>query len=186
DGIRDFHVTGVQTCALPISTRSRRARSKVSSEPCGIAWRWPPFASRPGNVPSTIPPSPPPLANVRLAPSGAPGRAPSRRSRRWCWRSSAWCRGRPRSWPWWHLGSCGDGGDDDAERLMSEPPRDIHAAIAESGGEPGFVDAKLGVESLVTAPRDRRMRGEAGNYWSIRLFCSACTRLSRQNVQSAP
>src|SRR5690606_40314088 len=26
DGIRDFHVTGVQTCALPISGRPRRAR----------------------------------------------------------------------------------------------------------------------------------------------------------------
>src|SRR5690606_8231819 len=25
DGIRDFHVTGVQTCALPISRRARRA-----------------------------------------------------------------------------------------------------------------------------------------------------------------
>src|SRR5690606_40795716 len=25
DGIRDFHVTGVQTCALPISTRSKQA-----------------------------------------------------------------------------------------------------------------------------------------------------------------
>src|SRR5690606_39971469 len=25
DGIRDFHVTGVQTCALPISTASRAA-----------------------------------------------------------------------------------------------------------------------------------------------------------------
>src|SRR5690606_40992038 len=25
DGIRDFHVTGVQTCALPISARSRPA-----------------------------------------------------------------------------------------------------------------------------------------------------------------
>src|SRR5690606_40718817 len=27
DGIRDFHVTGVQTCALPIFTRWWRARS---------------------------------------------------------------------------------------------------------------------------------------------------------------
>src|SRR5690606_39767904 len=27
DGIRDFHVTGVQTCALPISWRRRGARS---------------------------------------------------------------------------------------------------------------------------------------------------------------
>src|SRR6266700_5044054 len=28
DGIRDFHVTGVQTCALPISSRSRRSWSR--------------------------------------------------------------------------------------------------------------------------------------------------------------
>src|SRR5690606_39817087 len=27
DGIRDFHVTGVQTCALPISEEERRSRS---------------------------------------------------------------------------------------------------------------------------------------------------------------
>src|SRR5690606_40388508 len=32
DGIRDFHVTGVQTCALPISPRRR---------PPGSATRWP-------------------------------------------------------------------------------------------------------------------------------------------------
>src|SRR5690606_39615320 len=29
DGIRDFHVTGVQTCALPISAFSRTSRSLV-------------------------------------------------------------------------------------------------------------------------------------------------------------
>src|SRR5215475_4728025 len=28
DGIRDFHVTGVQTCALPISLRGRRRRRR--------------------------------------------------------------------------------------------------------------------------------------------------------------
>src|SRR5690606_40015913 len=33
DGIRDFHVTGVQTCALPISSYSRAARAMMS--------RWP-------------------------------------------------------------------------------------------------------------------------------------------------
>src|SRR5690606_40812279 len=32
DGIRDFHVTGVQTCALPISRGSPRGRR--SSTPC--------------------------------------------------------------------------------------------------------------------------------------------------------
>src|SRR5690606_40284427 len=30
DGIRDFHVTGVQTCALPISSRSGVSQSVVS------------------------------------------------------------------------------------------------------------------------------------------------------------
>src|SRR5207302_7098423 len=34
DGIRDFHVTGVQTCALPISMR-RQARSDVGN-PYGV------------------------------------------------------------------------------------------------------------------------------------------------------
>src|SRR5690606_40668312 len=34
DGIRDFHVTGVQTCALPISTRPR-APSTASGSPSG-------------------------------------------------------------------------------------------------------------------------------------------------------
>src|SRR5919205_3269422 len=34
DGIRDHCVTGVQTCALPISTRSRRG-----SAPGGTRWR---------------------------------------------------------------------------------------------------------------------------------------------------
>src|SRR5690606_39632052 len=29
DGIRDFHVTGVQTCALPISARPGRCRSRA-------------------------------------------------------------------------------------------------------------------------------------------------------------
>src|SRR5215475_3086375 len=37
DGIRDFHVTGVQTCALPISTsrstRQRRAAATASRKP---------------------------------------------------------------------------------------------------------------------------------------------------------
>src|SRR5207302_4492153 len=31
DGIRDFHVTGVQTCALPISWRGRRRARKSPS-----------------------------------------------------------------------------------------------------------------------------------------------------------
>src|SRR5690606_39723009 len=37
DGIRDFHVTGVQTCALPISSASiaRATRIRASGEPSG-------------------------------------------------------------------------------------------------------------------------------------------------------
>src|SRR5690606_40689175 len=35
DGIRDFHVTGVQTCALPISDHQRRVRSSSRPAP---AW----------------------------------------------------------------------------------------------------------------------------------------------------
>src|SRR5690606_40670624 len=33
DGIRDFHVTGVQTCALPISARPALARRRPRSVP---------------------------------------------------------------------------------------------------------------------------------------------------------
>src|SRR5690606_40784017 len=35
DGIRDFHVTGVQTCALPIWTWPRRAPANVASGSAG-------------------------------------------------------------------------------------------------------------------------------------------------------
>src|SRR2546430_4320086 len=37
DGIRDLTVTGVQTCALPISSRRRRPRGGVTSPPRGSA-----------------------------------------------------------------------------------------------------------------------------------------------------
>src|SRR5690606_4277861 len=33
DGIRDFHVTGVQTCALPISTQMERVAEKYANNP---------------------------------------------------------------------------------------------------------------------------------------------------------
>src|SRR5690606_40136810 len=41
DGIRDFHVTGVQTCALPISPSSEPAPEGCASWPAGRerAWR---------------------------------------------------------------------------------------------------------------------------------------------------
>src|SRR5690606_40802316 len=45
DGIRDFHVTGVQTCALPISFRS--ASDGVNNEP-GLGW---PIGQGGGQVP---------------------------------------------------------------------------------------------------------------------------------------
>src|SRR5690606_40146769 len=43
DGIRDFHVTGVQTCALPISASSTSATtaSRSRSTPHGSRSRWP-------------------------------------------------------------------------------------------------------------------------------------------------
>src|SRR5690606_39813686 len=43
DGIRDFHVTGVQTCALPIFARTRtRGRARI----CPDAWLWSGFRRR--------------------------------------------------------------------------------------------------------------------------------------------
>src|SRR5690606_3763158 len=33
DGIRDFHVTGVQTCALPLTLNFFKSPSKISSAP---------------------------------------------------------------------------------------------------------------------------------------------------------
>src|SRR5690606_40794474 len=35
DGIRDFHVTGVQTCALPISAAFRRAHAHIEGVETG-------------------------------------------------------------------------------------------------------------------------------------------------------
>src|SRR5215211_1435285 len=39
DGIRDHCVTGVQTCALPISSRSARRATRISSCPRAESWR---------------------------------------------------------------------------------------------------------------------------------------------------
>src|SRR5207302_5501331 len=36
DGIRDFHVTGVQTCALPISASAKHLGSKLSAACSGF------------------------------------------------------------------------------------------------------------------------------------------------------
>src|SRR5207253_5647202 len=38
DGIRDGHVTGVQTCALPISARGLRATSAISATARRVLW----------------------------------------------------------------------------------------------------------------------------------------------------
>src|SRR5690606_40940274 len=47
DGIRDFHVTGVQTCALPISRKANRSRTTLKTQPT----RWIACRSS-GRVPS--------------------------------------------------------------------------------------------------------------------------------------
>src|SRR5690606_39545421 len=39
DGIRDFHVTGVQTCALPIYFHVKQLSHCAGSSPCGCAVR---------------------------------------------------------------------------------------------------------------------------------------------------
>src|SRR5690606_40681581 len=69
DGIRDFHVTGVQTCALPISTcsrappsgsarQSRTASTTTSSCPAAPrSWRRTSRRSRPGCARSSPRPS---------------------------------------------------------------------------------------------------------------------------------
>src|SRR6266511_2139884 len=46
DGIRDFHVTGVQTCALPILPRSSAEARRIASTVSGFMWPpWAPITS---------------------------------------------------------------------------------------------------------------------------------------------
>src|SRR5690606_19747459 len=55
DGIRDFHVTGVQTCALPISPRGDRRRRRAVLASCGavaVALSWP--ATAEASAPRTV------------------------------------------------------------------------------------------------------------------------------------
>src|SRR5690606_41076767 len=55
DGIRDFHVTGVQTCALPISVPLGRTSLPPLPMPSMASrsnWRW--FSSKPSHTASTI------------------------------------------------------------------------------------------------------------------------------------
>src|SRR5690606_39767664 len=52
-GIRDFHVTGVQTCALPISRRTRHLpRPRRPSRNWTNRWKWPP-TPRSKHLPAT-------------------------------------------------------------------------------------------------------------------------------------
>src|SRR5690606_40669144 len=75
DGIRDFHVTGVQTCALPISRRTRTATARSGWPPR------PPRSTRTGSATSrscgarAAPAGPPP------PPPGTPAAPPPRSSR---------------------------------------------------------------------------------------------------------
>src|SRR5256885_11723349 len=64
DGIRDYKVTGVQTCALPISAGGETARmppSKASSAPSGCE------APRTEDAPSEIPKAPTLVAPSRFS-----------------------------------------------------------------------------------------------------------------------
>src|SRR5690606_19355101 len=78
--IRDFHVTGVQTCALPIST----PRSRASS--ASPAWPARPIRTRPSSTRSPTTTTPRPPASSRAGtwwtwPSSASSPAPSRWTR---------------------------------------------------------------------------------------------------------
>src|SRR6266511_3009142 len=78
DGIRDFHVTGVQTCALPISCRPSR-RSSTSRSSIAWWWAWPTaWAATSGSAILSI--------RARRASSGSSPRSPRRR------RPSVWAR----------------------------------------------------------------------------------------------
>src|SRR5256884_3244881 len=63
DGIRDVAVTGVQTCALPISPRWRRARVTAGSALCATSA--PARCSRIQGCPRARPPAPWPAASSR-------------------------------------------------------------------------------------------------------------------------
>src|SRR5690606_39279662 len=50
DGIRDFHVTGVQTCALPISASTNSSSENLSSRSSSSVSVAPGSPSSPGNA----------------------------------------------------------------------------------------------------------------------------------------
>src|SRR5690606_40799884 len=61
DGIRDFHVTGVQTCALPISTPIRPRRPSSPRAP----WARSGEATTSGLRPTFVVPSSPPTVRIQ-------------------------------------------------------------------------------------------------------------------------
>src|SRR5207302_6196478 len=86
DGIRDFHVTGVQTCALPIcpvycaSAVTRRKRSKESCTATGYD-----SSGRPGAKPKlSLVHGRPCLIGVGVAGAGVFGRSEERRVGKEC------------------------------------------------------------------------------------------------------
>src|SRR5690606_39820483 len=74
DGIRDFHVTGVQTCALPIYTRMKAMRSRWLGSM--FAWILNTTPVIRGSVAATMR-----LSALRLAGGGAWATSASSRSR---------------------------------------------------------------------------------------------------------
>src|SRR5204862_8168578 len=64
DGIRDLYVTGVQTCALPISS------SRATGSPPTPAWRWKLVSGPPSPAAPTTTPTQTSLSDRR--PRGAP------------------------------------------------------------------------------------------------------------------
>src|SRR5690606_40290806 len=84
DGIRDFHVTGVQTCALPISRRAPCPCRRPGGGSTG------PFAGSPRRSAARRGPAPPAPARGRGPPAGS--RSEERRVGKEC--RSRWARSR--------------------------------------------------------------------------------------------
>src|SRR2546426_9195259 len=76
DGIRDYKVTGVQTCALPISppVPAPGARAAAARQPPGTARSRHPHASRHGGCPG---------GPLRILAGASPPPAPCRAGRAW-------------------------------------------------------------------------------------------------------
>src|SRR6266511_1306389 len=93
DGIRDFHVTGVQTCALPISTPSTTTRTPTRSTWCASANRSKLAASTPAPRTSTGPSATSPSTSPRTPPTATPSQR--RRSATTSTGSGPSCASRP-------------------------------------------------------------------------------------------